>query len=96
MNSQPLPENEVSAADNQRLGAALVEVFEAIQEQKLAAAMYTEYCQAVGGKAHNGDILPDWKTFSEDPYKQLQSQGWVAAAKRAIAFLAPAPAASQP
>jgi hypothetical protein len=49
-------------------------------EQK-AHKLYETYCLAVGGKAFNGDPLPDWATFRSDPAKKLQSDAWVAAAK---------------
>lgn len=39
-----------------------------------------EYCKEVGGKAFNGDALPDWKTFRADPEKKKQSDAWVAVA----------------
>jgi len=40
---------------------------------------YTAYCEAVGGKAFNGDPLPSWKEFAADPAKQLQANAWVQA-----------------
>lgn len=44
---------------------------------------YNAYCAAVGGKAFNGDPLPDWQTFRADANKKLQSDAWVAAIKSA-------------
>jgi hypothetical protein len=48
--------------------------------ENLAEQMYEAYCLAVGGKAFNGDPLPDWQTFRNDPSKQKQSNAWIAAA----------------
>lgn len=39
-------------------------------EQAMAEEMYAAYCIAVGGKAFNGDSLPDWDTFYADPSKR--------------------------
>jgi len=52
---------------------------------EFAGKLYEEYCKAVGGKAFNGDPLPDWKTFSTDPSKQKQSNAWIVVAKTAVA-----------
>lgn len=49
-------------------------------EQK-AERMYESYCVAVGGKAFNGDPLPTWRQFRDDPTKLKQSEAWVAIAK---------------
>lgn len=51
---------------------------------ELAEHIYTVYCREVGGKAFNGDPLPDWKTFASDPTKKKQSEAWLAAASAAI------------
>lgn len=51
--------------------------------EETAAALYEEYCRQVGGKAFNGDPLPDWATFAADPAKQKQVGAW-----RAVAELA--------
>jgi hypothetical protein len=51
--------------------------------EKIAEILYTEYCAKVGGKAFNGDPLPDWAAFSSDPNKQKQSFGWLAVAVKA-------------
>ncbi len=56
--------------------------------EKIAGALYEEYCRQVGGKAFNGDPLPDWKTFRADPAKQKQSDAWVAVARSAFEFFA--------
>ena len=42
-------------------------------EETLAKEMYTTYCEAVGGKAFNGNPLPTWEEFRADELKQLQS-----------------------
>jgi hypothetical protein len=49
--------------------------------EDVAARLYTAYRAAVGGKAFNGDPLPDWATFRSDPTKKLQSDAWIAAAR---------------
>jgi hypothetical protein len=49
----------------------------------LAGRLYETYCNSVGGKAFNGDPLPNWETFLGDPEKRKQSQAWVDAAKAA-------------
>ena len=54
----------------------------------LAGVLYTEYCEAVGGKAFNGDPLPDWSTFSNDPTKTKQSNAWLKTAEKAYTFFA--------
>lgn len=48
--------------------------------EDIADQMYTAYCEAVGGKAWNGDTLPTWDEFSADSLKAKQIQGWLAAA----------------
>lgn len=48
--------------------------------------LYEAYCKAVGGKAFNGDPLPDWKTFSLDPTKQVQVHGWMVVSETAEAM----------
>jgi hypothetical protein len=53
---------------------------------KLAGDLYTAYCEAVGGKAFNGDPLPSWYEFSKDPNKQKQVEGWVAVANHALGW----------
>lgn len=51
--------------------------------ERIAGVLYAEYCIEVGGKAFNGDPLPDWATFRADPNKQKQSDAWVAVARKA-------------
>lgn len=55
---------------------------------KIANAIYTRYCECVGGKAFNGDPLPDWITFRTDPAKIKQSTAWIETAKTAFATVA--------
>ena len=50
----------------------------------LAKLMYDGYCEAVGGKAFNGDPLPKSNEFFEDETKQKQANAWIKAA--CIAF----------
>lgn len=52
--------------------------------ETFAGELYEKYCEAVGGKAFNGDPLPDWKTFRADPSKTKQSDAWVAVAQYAV------------
>lgn len=49
----------------------------------LAGQFYAVYCAAVGGKAFNGDPLPDWETFRADESKKVQSDAWVRVAETA-------------
>lgn len=58
-----------------------------MQIETRAADMYTTYCAAVGGKAFNGDPLPDWVTFANDPAKFKQAQAWRLIAERAYSAL---------
>ena len=51
----------------------------------LAGQFYTEYCRRVGGKAFNGEPLPDWEAFRADPTKTVQSDAWVAVAAMSVA-----------
>ena len=51
------------------------------ETEAYAGRIYTAYCAAVGGKAFNGDPLPDWPTFRADQAKKRQSDAWVEAAK---------------
>lgn len=38
--------------------------------------MYDRYCEAVGGKAFNGDALPKADEFFTDPTKEKQANAW--------------------
>jgi len=42
----------------------------------LAKKTYDAYCEAVGGKAFNGDALPNSTEFFSDPSKQKQADAW--------------------
>lgn len=55
--------------------------------EKIAGQLYETYCVAVGGKAFNGDLLPDWQAFRADPVKQKQSDAWVATAEAAVRII---------
>lgn len=48
--------------------------------ENTAELLYTTYCNEVGGRAFNGDPLPDWETFARDPAKAKQANAWRAAA----------------
>ena len=43
---------------------------------RIAGICYDNYCARVGGKAFNGDPLPNWEEFSSDPEKQIQANAW--------------------
>lgn len=47
--------------------------------KECAMGMYDAYCGAVGGKAFNGDPLPNSAEFFADPKKETQSNAWLAA-----------------
>lgn len=44
--------------------------------EKLAKILYDKYCEAVGGKAFNGDDLPKSEEFFSDESKQKQVNAW--------------------
>lgn len=52
--------------------------------EAIAGRLYSVYCEAVGGKAFNGDPLPKWEEFRADPSKQKQSDAWVKVADAAL------------
>ena len=56
--------------------------------EEFAGKLYDRYCEAVGGKAFNGDDLPKWDAFRTDPSKQKQSDAWVETARLALDILA--------
>ena len=58
-----------------------------VSEEYVAGELYEEYCRAVGGKAFNGDPLPNWAEFRADPTKAKQSEAWICAARRALTLL---------
>ena len=53
----------------------------------IAEQIYSAYIDAVGGVAFNGNPLPVWDVFVADPSKKKQSDGWLAAADRALSLL---------
>lgn len=55
--------------------------------EKLAMAMYDEYCEAVGGKAYDGKPLPTAKEFFDDATKAKQQRGWFRAASKALEII---------
>jgi hypothetical protein len=55
--------------------------------EQLAHAMYDDYCEAIGGKAFNGDLLPKSEEFFADETKQKQANAWRVAAKTAVGFI---------
>lgn len=58
-----------------------------INRESIADALYTAYCEAVGGVTFNGDPLPKWANFVADPKKEKQAQAWLITADRAIQLL---------
>jgi hypothetical protein len=53
----------------------------------IAGYLYEEYCKSVGGKAHDGQPLPNWATFILDVGKSTQAKGWLDVAQRAVHIL---------
>jgi len=51
---------------------------------EIASMLYTEYCIAVGGLAFNGDPLPSWEDFSNDPGKEKQANAWRVVAEKSL------------
>lgn len=58
-----------------------------INKEIVAAKIYTEYCKSVGGAAFNGDPLPSWSEFYQDPKKRKQANAWLDAAQAAMDLL---------
>ena len=54
---------------------------------ELTEELYKHYCQQVGGKAFNGDPLPDWAAFTKHPDKQVQVNAWYATAQLAAVLV---------
>ena len=50
----------------------------------IARIMYDNYCAGVGGKAFNGDPLPNSTVFFNDDTKRKQADAWRKAAQAAI------------
>ncbi len=63
-------------------------VNEQTKREELAHKMYDAYCEAVGGKAFNGDPLPPASEFFADESKQKQADGWRVASDIATAYFA--------
>lgn len=55
--------------------------------EKLAMALYDEYCAEVGGKAYDGRPLPTAKEFFADDTKAKQARAWMAAASKALELI---------
>ena len=53
---------------------------------RVAAHFYAVYCDSVGGKAWNGDSLPDWAALNADPAKARIIEAWKAVARAALGF----------
>jgi hypothetical protein len=56
---------------------------------QIAEKLYETYCESVGGKAFNGDPLPNWLQFSMDPAKEVQANGWRSVALKARELFTP-------
>ena len=52
------------------------------QLEKAGELAWETYRQEIGGKAWNGDPLPDWTTMRNDPAKQKIVRSWIAVATR--------------
>ena len=55
--------------------------------EDFAGVLYTTYCDAVGWVAWNGDSLPEWDVFRDDPEKSAQSEAWIRVAEKAEEIL---------
>ncbi len=53
-------------------------------EITLAGILYETYCEQVGGKAFNGDLLPSWTEFLNDPAKGKQAAAWITVARTSM------------
>lgn len=62
----------------------IVEVDIVMVAELLAKELYTTYCEAVGGLAHDGKPLPTWDEFRGDDIKRKQSNAWLAVARRVL------------
>lgn len=56
-------------------------------QEALAKKMYDDYCDAVGGKAFNGDQLPKSDIFFADETKQKQVNAWRICADTAFNYI---------
>lgn len=73
--------------------AEQTEVDKAVAE--LADALYTRYCEAVGGKAFDERPLPTWQEFSTNPHRKKQADAWVEVAKEALRQIVVRPMVAQ-
>ena len=55
--------------------------------QFVAGVLYSEYCEAVGGFAFDGALLPTWEEFQDDETKAKQVNAWIAVGEAAIRLL---------
>jgi hypothetical protein len=55
-----------------------------VLDEVVASKLYETYCQAVGGKAYNGDPLPSWREFASDANKKKQVAAWHEVARQAL------------
>jgi transcriptional regulator of met regulon len=55
--------------------------------EQLACELYDIYCEAVGGKAFNGDPLPKSEEFFKDTSKEKQANAWRKTAMAAMVLL---------
>lgn len=53
----------------------------------IAGQLYEEYCYAVGGCSYDGQPLPSWESFNDDPTKSVQSNAWVQVGRKAVNML---------
>lgn len=58
-----------------------------MDQETLAQRLYERYCLSVGGKAFNGDPLPSWQEFRNDPSKTKQATAWLDVASEAMLCL---------
>lgn len=88
VSDKPMPETEEEFKDAYRpRGYVFPDDPEGpAEESKLAVAgkLYDTYCEAVGGKAFNGDPLPAWEDFRADTEKTPQSDAWMVVAEHAL------------
>lgn len=68
---------EISASKEQSTASRRASNLRArIQAANNPQVAYASYCAAVGGKAFNGDPLPKWEEFANDPAKKKQAAAW--------------------
>lgn len=78
-----LPQGEWSLPDSDHILAVLDDgkPKNGLSAAELAGKLYTVYCAAVGGKAFDGNPLPSWREFANDPAKVKQSDAWIKVAE---------------